>query len=162
MNRSVLYVIINLVCFGVLLYFKQPFAALFLVLAIFNGLQAYSSTGQKLVTRYAGPLGTIGLYDVDGDGEKLYGLYIRLLGEPVFIDIREDTFAQERAQRARALFEKSEDLELNLKAFLESNPAFKKKRLNSIGLHSQDLEQGEVFWDPEGYTLLKGLEFQEA
>jgi hypothetical protein len=161
MNRSVVYFVVNLAAFGLLLYFKQPLAALFFVLAVFNALQAFSSTHEPTPALYSGPLGVIGHYDVDGDGEESLGLYIRLFGKPVFVDVREDSLVQERIRHASNLFVNSAVLERSLESFLQSNPVFRKRSVDSIGLHAKDLEQAEVFWEPEGYTLLKGLEFQQ-
>lgn len=104
--------------------------------------------------------GSLGDYAVDGDGQDLsYGLYIDLGGDPVFIDIKKDTYVEERKTRAQMLFKRQEELKANLVRFIEENPEFKNSKIHAIGLHAKDIEQGEVFWLPNGYTLLRGLEF---
>lgn len=160
MNRRVIYVALNLAAFGLLLYFKQPLALLFLLLAVFNGLQALSRSQSPKSAPAIGPLGTVGHYDADGDGEPSLGLYIQLLGKPVFVDVKEDSLVQERTQRANFLAANCAALERSLEAFLQENPAFHERSVSTIGLHAKNLEQAEVFWDPEGYTLLMGLEFR--
>lgn len=162
MNRTVVYVALNSSAFGVLLYFKQPLAALFLLLAVFSGLQTLSRAGKPKLAPLAVSLGTIGHYDVDEDGEKSLGLYIQLLGKSVFVDVKDDSLVQERTKRACFLFANTAALERGLKAFLENNPSFRNRSIDSIGLHAENLEQGEVFWEPSGYTLLRGLEFRKS
>jgi hypothetical protein len=31
-----------------------------------------------------------------------------------------------------------------------------------LGIHSNDLQRTEVFWDPTGYTLIRGFVFAEG
>jgi len=79
--------------------------------------------------------------------------------EPVFIDIREDRFVEERKARAEYLFQHQSELNDNLARFLSEYPDYRSRTLTYIGLHSRNLEQGELFWSPAGYTLLRGLNF---
>lgn len=101
--------------------------------------------------------GTVGEYVVDS--KPSFGLFITLQEQPVFIDIRKDRLIELRKARAEYLFQHQSELNEDLGKFLNENPEFKSKRLSYIGLHSDDLEQGELFWDPNGYTLLRGLHF---
>jgi hypothetical protein len=101
--------------------------------------------------------GVLGHYVVDSD--RSYGLFVSLNGKNILVDIREDKFIDERTKFARYLSDNSDNLEKNLNEFIKSNPEFSSRQVNSIGLHSKTLDQGEVFWDPDGYTGLKGLEF---
>lgn len=104
------------------------------------------------------PFGVLGRYEVDGD--ECFGVYIRVNDQTVFVDIKEDKQVESRKARAQDLFSAQAQLGVALSAFLEANPAFRNRQIAYIGLHSKDLQQGEVFWDPEGYTLLKGLSFE--
>jgi hypothetical protein len=57
------------------------------------------------------------------------------------------------------LFQSQSELEKDLKRFLDDNPAYRGKRLTYIGLHSTTVNQGEIFWEPDGHTILKNLTF---
>lgn len=102
-------------------------------------------------------LGVLDHYTVDST--KSYGLFVSLNGKHVLVDISEDKFIDERRKFARYLSDNSDKLEKNLNGFIESHPEFLSRQIDSIGLHSQVLDQGEVFWGPDGYTGLKGLAF---
>ena len=112
-----------------------------------------NSTSKELA-----PLGVLGVYEDEIDDE-CYGLYVELGGRRVLIDIREDKLKDQREARALYLASHTAPLEASLAAFLARHPDYDARQLASIGLHSRDIEQGEVFWEPTGYTLLKGLEF---
>jgi hypothetical protein len=101
--------------------------------------------------------GTIAEFVVDST--KLYGMYIDLNRTPVFIDIKQDALIDKRKQYATLLRESGVQLEKSLKLFLELKPDFRAKRLAYIGLHSTELDAGEVFWEPDGHTLLRGTQF---
>ena len=106
---------------------------------------------------YKGPYGILGDYNVDATDS--HGLFIQLLDTSVFVDIRKDEFLDQRAQWAQFLFKNQKELESNLTKFIDEHPEYKTKKLSYIGLHSKFLEQGEVFWNPNGHTLLKKLNF---
>lgn len=135
----------------------------FLILAIFYfAVDVYSVDKRKtendsIMDNYSGPFGILGEYVVDGT--QSYGLFIKLLGVPAFIDIRRDEFLEQREQQAKYLFSNQKGLETNLVNFMNKNPEFKAKRVSYIGLHSKAIDQGEIFWDPDGYTLLSGTSF---
>jgi len=101
--------------------------------------------------------GVLGHYDVDSDDS--FGLFLSLNNRLVFVDIREDEFLSERKAFASFIFQNKSVLETNLSSFIERHPEFSDRKLMYIGLHSKDLEQGEVFWEPDGYTILKKLTF---
>jgi hypothetical protein len=103
------------------------------------------------------PLGILDRYVVDST-ESL-GLYIQLNEHRVFVDLREDKLIELRKARALQLYENQQILGKSLNAFIAANPDFRDRQVAYIGLHSKNMEQGEVFWDPTGYTLLKGFEF---
>lgn len=84
---------------------------------------------------------------------------MQLLGWTVFIGVKEDKFMEERKSYALYLWENRHALEESLTQFVVNNPKFRNRTVGIIGLHSKSLDQGEVFWDPDGYTLLKGLVF---
>jgi len=48
---------------------------------------------------------------------------------------------------------------LSLKKFIAAFPIFESRTIEFIGPHSTQLDQGEVFWAPIGYTLLRDLSF---
>jgi hypothetical protein len=101
--------------------------------------------------------GRVGEYVVDSTPS--FGLFIELQEQPVFIDIRKDHLIEERRARAEYLFQHQSELNDNLHRFLNENPDYRSKRLAYIGLHSDSLEQGELFWNTAGNTVLRGLEF---
>jgi len=102
--------------------------------------------------------GVLGHYVVDST--QVFGLFITLGVYKAFVDIKEDKFVEQRKIKALQLYENQRLLSESLTTFLQSHPDFRGRRIEYIGLHSKDLEQGEVFWDPSGYTLLKGFAFQ--
>ena len=113
-------------------------------------------------TSVAAPqLGVLGVYAPDpaDPADECYGLYLLINGQSVFVDIREDKYLEQRKLRALHLFAHTNELEASLKHFLRVNPAFASRSVGYIGLHSNNLEQGEVFWEPTGYTVLRGLVF---
>jgi hypothetical protein len=135
----------------------------FLILSIFYfAVDVYSADKRKAqnestAEEYSGPLGILGHHVIDAT--ESYGLFIKLLNSPVFVDIRRDEFLEQREQRASYLFKHQKELENNLTDFMTYNPEFKGKKISYIGLHSDIIDQGEVFWSPEGYTLISGISF---
>ena len=101
--------------------------------------------------------GVLGDYVVDE--APSHGLFIRLCERAVFVDIKQDRMVDLRKARAAFLYEHQAALDEQLCRFMRANPSFATRSIRYIGLHSEDIEQGEVFWDPDGYTLLKGLTF---
>jgi len=101
--------------------------------------------------------GVLGDYVVDDT--PCFGLFIRLKNWPVFVDVKQDRLENARRERAQFLCQHEAQLNSQLDLFLKSNPTFAARSIAYIGLHSKNIEQGEVFWDPEGYTLLKGMTF---
>lgn len=102
-------------------------------------------------------LGVLGRYRIDASAA--YGLFIELLGWTVFVDIREDSLKAAREEHARFLFAHRLQLEESLKSFLASNPAYRERSPTYIGVHSDNIERCEVFWEPEGHTGLDGTKF---
>lgn len=103
------------------------------------------------------PLGVLGAYIVDST--ELYGLFVSLFNNVVFIAIRQDAFVERREEQALYLFSNHKLLELSLTRFYAENPAYSARQVSYIGLHAKNMEQGEVFWDPSGYTILRDLRF---
>lgn len=93
------------------------------------------------------------------DGEIGYGLYVGLEGRPVFVDIRRDANIEARKMFALALWQNSEALAESLSTFKSRNKEYIARNVLTIGIHADDAEQGEVFWEPDGYTQLRGLSF---
>ena len=108
------------------------------------------------------PLGVLGTYAPDpaDPSDRCYGLYLRIGSQLAFVHIRDDTLLEQRKLKAISLFNHSEDLAISLAQFLNDNPDFGTRSLAYIGLHAKNLEQGEVFWNPNGYTILRGLTFE--
>lgn len=106
-------------------------------------------------------LGALGVYAPDpaDPSDECYGLYLLIGGQSVFVHIREDKHLEQRKLRALDLFVHSKELEASLEQFVRDNPTFASRSVGYIGLHSNNLEQGEVFWNPIGYTALRGLTF---
>jgi hypothetical protein len=165
MNRDGISAILFIALFAVSLYFKIPIWLLFLILALAYGYKALRHP--KIVPPKAltvKTLGVLGHYAVDEEdpADLSYGLYIQLHGRSVFIDLKEDNKIEERKKIANFLHEHSEDLQENLQKFIDEHPKYQAAKVASIGVHSRDLNRREVFWEPDGYTLLNGLEFVDA
>ncbi|WP_275760525.1 hypothetical protein [Ralstonia pseudosolanacearum] len=105
----------------------------------------------------SGPYGVLGNYVVDAT--ESYGLFIELLNGTVFIDIKKDDLIEQRKQQALYLFKNQKILDRYLVDFIKENPEYKERKILYIGLHSREQGRGEVFWDPNGYTLLRGTNF---
>lgn len=99
----------------------------------------------------------LGHYEIDST--QCYGLFISLAGNSVFVDIREDKLIEKRKEFAKYLAQNTTALEASLNEFMQAQPGFSSRYIASIGLHSKVLDQGEVFWFPEGHTRLRGCEF---
>ncbi|MEM8500313.1 MAG: hypothetical protein AAF542_20025 [Pseudomonadota bacterium] len=97
-------------------------------------------------------LGVLDEYEVDGD--LCYGLYISIEEKSVFVDVKEDHKIDERKEIAMRLFHSQKELELEYRQFVSSHRDFENRTIDSIGLHSKDLSEAEVFWDPDGLTGL--------
>ena len=165
MNRSPLYAVIwtALAVFAwrakVLIWVPLAGAAAYNLYRTFKPAQL--TAGERpIVIAEDVPLGEFGRYTVDGT-ESL-GLFIPLGGGKVFVDLREDEHIERRKAHAKFLFTNAPSLESSLAAFRTRYPEFSSRALTYIGLHATNLEQGEVFWDPNGYTILRGLEFVES
>jgi len=150
--------------FAVCLRLAMPIWLLFLAFAIYFSYASLRKPRPRAKADLKGlPLGKLDRYSVDGDLRDLsYGLVLELMGEHVFVDLKEDALLDERRMAAMRLYDGRPDLERSLATFFERNADFRGRRVESIGLHSDDLSQAEVFWDPEGYTLLRGLRFCDA
>jgi hypothetical protein len=146
-----------------LLWTKTLLWIAFLLLSIFFfAVDIYSVDKRKqedttVVRNYSGVYGVLGDYVVDAT--ESFGLFIEILNAPVFIDIRRDEFQKQREQQAKWLMERQKELEVSLVNFINANPRFREKKMSCIGLHSKNLDQGEVFWEPSGQSLLRGISF---
>ena len=124
---------------------------------VFNIDKSDSSFAEEAEEYPAHKPGVLGHYEIDST--ESYGLFLSLGGKPVFVDIREDKLIEKRKEFARFLANNANNLESSLNEFIQTHPDFSSRQIASIGLHAKTLDQGEVFWYPEGYTRLKGLEF---
>jgi hypothetical protein len=137
----------------------MPFA----VAGVYNTYRAFApvrnvKSQSRVEMPLDAPLGELNRYVIDGD--ESFGLFLTLENERVFVDIREDQQLAARKARALELFRNANLLEMSLAQFRKANLDFSKdRRLTYIGVHAPDTQQCEVFWDPDGYTLLRGLEF---
>lgn len=135
---------------------------LFLLAWIFLAVDVFSfgkhtMKNTDLPEEFAGAYGALGHYVVDATDS--YGLFINLGDGAVFVDVKRDKFLELREQQALFLSQHTKELEINLAKFLDANPAYKPKRIAYIGLHAKTMEQGEIFWNPDGYTRLIGTDF---
>ena len=105
------------------------------------------------------PIGVLGYYDVDDDGDLSYGLFILLDDKNIFIDIREDGLIVRREELARSFLKNCHTLEKNLIEFRSKNILFKNDSIYSFGIHSADLSITEVFWDSGKYTTMRNFQF---
>lgn len=134
-----------------------------LLLAIFFfavdvfGIDKQKNSEEKPMNEGAPTYGVLGNYVVDETPS--FGLFISLNKQPVFVDIRSDNLLELRKSRAKYLYEHQEQLTEELIKFVDDNPSFASRSLQTIGLHAKDVEQAEVFWYPDGHTSLKGLIF---
>jgi hypothetical protein len=164
MNRSALYASVWAALAVAAWWARIPIWFPFACVAAYQGYRAFNPRRVALERSVAFPagasLGELGRYTIDG-AESL-GLFITLDGKKTFVDLREDEHVEARKAHAKYLFRNSKLLESSLASFRTRNPEFASRPLTYIGLHAPNLEQGEVFWDPNGYTILRGLEFVES
>lgn len=132
-------------------------ALFYFAVDVFNIDKSGSSVSIEAEDYPAHETGVLGHYEIDST--RSYGLFMPLGGRPVFVDIREDKLIDKRKEFARFLARNADKLESNLNGFLQTHPEYSSRQIASIGLHAKMLDQGEVFWYPEGYTRLKGLDF---
>jgi hypothetical protein len=168
MKKHLLYAALFTALFGVIFAYSRETTVwlLFLALAGYHAYRAFRPAAlpvpnQKRTSAEPSAYGVLGMYVADeaDPDDKSYGLYIRLNNMPVLVDIREDEHLEARKATALAMFRGQEALGADLVRFIEENPEFKSRQVGIIGLHAPDMNQGEVFWDPHGYTLLKGGRF---
>ncbi|MDR3055112.1 MAG: hypothetical protein LBU53_06890 [Zoogloeaceae bacterium] len=133
--------------------------ALLLLFAIYKIRKAKTEEAKARTERTAATLtslavsyGTLDYHDIDGD--KSYGLYVSINNNPVFIDIREDKFLDERKEHALLLYNNSALLEENFNKFITENKKYENKKIYCIGLHYKILNQGVVIWEDEEHTTL--------
>ena len=159
--RPIAYSFLCFIAFVVFVVMWIPLWVLFLFLTIFFLVRAFA--GGAIVAAKGESIkaiGVMGWYPVDGaDEDLLYGLYIELGGYAVFVDVKCDDLKDQRMSYAKYLYESRDEAEGSLQEFLKRNVEFSGRNIEIIGLHSRDPRQGEVFWQPEGYTLIKGLNF---
>ena len=147
------------------LYFfsiKIPVWFLLFGFAIFYAFKLFNprSNQMKITNEPKINFGVLGDHHVDGEADGTeFGLYISLNGKATFIDLKIDSFLEQRKKHANFLFVNQRVIEANLNDFMKRNANFSQRVVNSIGLHSKNLTQGEVFWDPDGYTILQELQF---
>jgi hypothetical protein len=110
---------------------------------VYHGGPGFSASLESLQVC---PLGTFGYYTVDVPRAYRYGLFMELLGMPVFIGIKEDEFFEQRKQQAMRLFDAQKELGINLADFFNKNPKYKTREILYIGLSARNLEEGEVLW----------------
>jgi hypothetical protein len=161
-NRSALFAVVWTALAVAAWYAHIPIWFPFALVAAYQLYRAFNPSrlvaGERPVVFPEGAvLGELGRYTVDGDDSL--GLFLMLRGSKVFVDLREDEHIEARKSHAQFLFKNSEALGSNLDAFRTRNPDFTARPITYIGLHALDVEQGEVFWNPNGYTILRGLEF---
>lgn len=161
--RPGVIVLISLVLFvftDTLLWIAGLLLALFYVgVDVYNIDKSDTSVADEGAEYPEHETGVLGQYEIDSTSS--YGLFLSLCGNPVFVDIREDKFIDQRKEFARFLVKNAENLEQSLQGFIQTHPDYSSRRVDSIGLHAKVLDQGEVFWHPKGYTRLKGLEFSD-
>lgn len=132
----------------------------FVLLAGFIFWRDFFSTDDKIALQNTNASVKFGILDeYVVDDEKVYGLYVALHGASVFVDIRRDSLVIEREKLALELFEKQSILENEVTKFLLKHDKFKNDRINSFGIHSDDLNRVEVFWDSGEYTILRNMVF---
>jgi hypothetical protein len=119
-------------------------------------VEEVATTDTSLAVSY----GVLDYYDIEGD--ESYGLYLNINNTPVFVDLKEDKFLEERKKRALLLYSNSALLEENFNKFITKNEEYKNKKIYCIGLHSEKLTQGVVIWEAEEHiSLLEGFDFIE-
>jgi hypothetical protein len=131
--------------------------AVFLFAVNLHGIDKRKLSGAITNNEKTISYGVLGDYDVDKTPSS--GLFIRLRDRPVFVDIKQDRLADIRRTRAIFLYQHQEELDRQLVLFVAANPRFAKRSIQYIGLHAENVEQCEVFWEPDGYTLLKNVTF---
>jgi hypothetical protein len=89
-----------------------------------------------------------------------YGLFLKLIDMPIFVDIKMGKSIEQRKRHALFLFNNRGILENNLREFLDKNHSYRDKKIEYICLCSKNIDQCDVFWSPEGHTRLVGLHFE--
>ena len=157
MTKHLVYATINGALFLFFLQRAVPVWLLFLGFSIYYFYKAFAKE-TKTYSKSAPTeivYGSLCNFALDGDeSDKSLGLYIRLNGRPVFVDIKEDEFVVERRLMAMQLYQQQAVIEKRLIGFIEKHTEFRERFVSSMGLHAKKLDQVEVFWEPSGYSLL--------
>jgi len=158
MGRDIVYAVICFVACIAAWRLGIAIWLLFLAMGLYYAFRSIKRTTPPQYTEATDiAYGEIRRFNVEG--ERALGLYLKLAGRPVFVDIREDQLAEKRKLRALELSKAESTLEVSLSSFLINHPEFQERQVGTIGIHSNDLQQAEVFWEPTGYTLIRGLTF---
>jgi hypothetical protein len=161
--QFIAYAVISFIAFAFFLYLSKPIWVLPGALAGYFLYRAFSkgSSGAPPFRSTNVVVGELGNYHMDGpDEDALFGMYIDIDGIVVFVDIKRDRLLPDRLEYATYLSKSGLALRTSLDAFLDAHAEFRGRAVGTIGLHSHtDAEQGEVFWIPDGYTVLKGASF---
>lgn len=158
MKKNFILAVINIAAAVFFLYYKLPVWIAFSIFSFYYSTQLFKRKFPKAGRQLKNiTYGILDNYDVDGD--VCYGLFIRISDADVFVDIKKDGLLEERKTHAIYLYKNQNNLEISYRSFLEKNKKYIGRKINSIGLHSKNIKQGEVFWDSEGYTLLQDLIF---
>lgn len=158
--RSLAFLTLGIVAFCITsTYLWIPFflLAMFFFLVDIYGIDKRDISDEIPMHETVPTCGVLGDYLVDKTPS--FGLFILLNKHRVFVDIRRDDLLELRKSRAKFLYEHQEQLTEQLTKFIANNPEFAGRIPEIIGLHSKDIEQAEVFWNPDGHTSLKGLVF---
>jgi hypothetical protein len=138
----------------------------FAIMSIFFVMTDIFRVGQNEINNFSMEIeytlhsaGLLGEYVLDST--ESYGLFMKLIDMPIFVDIRVDKFIEQRKRHAIFLFENRGMLEDNLREFLDKNPSYHDKKIEYICIHSKKIDQCNVLWIPDGHTALVGLNFED-
>jgi hypothetical protein len=104
--------------------------------------------------------GLLGEYTIDLTGTG-YGLFLKLIGMPIFVKIKIDESFEQRKRHALFLFENRGVLEDNLREFLDKNHSYRDKKIEYICLFSEKIDQCDVYWRSNEHTRLVRLHFEQ-
>jgi hypothetical protein len=131
-----------------------------LILAAFLAFTDSQNTVVSIADNQPGegcPLNHFGDYIIDGD--KSYGAFIDLCGSTVFVEVKSDALKAERLVQAKEIVRRKGLIDQSFKKFISEHPEYAERKVAYICSHSKHISQFEVFWEPEGYTLLRDFEF---
>lgn len=157
-NKYLIYLILSLFLLAICITLGSKLYALFIFSSVFFLFSWLSYVGQKNTEeiRFDAsqcPVGKLGVYELDM-GDECFGLYLELFDHKVFMDLKEDSLLEERKKISLSLCSQSAKLEHLITKNNQQLLVNKEYKIHSLALHSENLNQLEIFWGGGEYTTL--------